>query len=221
MRVNYRSAICKHIRIGTQGEPVELDGFNSEEVDFVRQGEKNLVYAEAALDGRSDCKWELSNISFGIAYADISEFDRDISYSGARGMVISFDHRPPLMRSGNTKTILGNVSIIEDFYPWIDEEFIGKYEKSVRRAGRGALYKNYLAQQACEVYVEVFLHCDYPVYSSGPKTQSIGNRTVFNYTVGSVSAEKILEPSFQKLQNIRLGITAEQTNTSSTKNKEQ
>jgi hypothetical protein len=148
-------------------------------------------------------------VSFGVSYGETSEFGSDVTYSIARGQVISFDDRPPLMRSGNTKVVYGNVMITEDYYPWVNEEYVGRYAKSVWLAGKGARYNNYRAHQARQVQVEVMLHSEYPVYSKGPRTQLEGNRTIFTYSDGASRPENPVRPSFRKLESIRLGLSSE------------
>jgi hypothetical protein len=209
MRVNYRSSVCKHIRTGSRGHPVELDDFKTMEVIFRLKTESELFYVDVPLDGGGHCKWELSNISFGVAYGDTSEFGEDISYSLPRGQVISFDQRPPLMRSGSVKVVGGDVKITEHYYPWINEEFERGYEKSARLAGEGPTYKNYRAQQAREIYIAAVLHSEFPVYSKAPMVRVGGARKIFTYPDGTSRPENPVKPSFRKLESIRLGLSSE------------
>jgi hypothetical protein len=205
IRANYRSEICKRIRSGASGQQIELDGYNNMQVEFSRGEGGGSVYAKIPFDGGGDCQWRLSNIFVGIAIKDTSEFGGDTAPSGQRRLVISLDDRIPQILSSYYRVLSGDVKIKEDYYPWVDEEFMGPYEKSVRLAGDGPLNKNYWAQQARHVYVEAVLHSDFPVYSQGPAVMAKGNRTIFTYPDGTSGPEILSEPNFRKLQHIRLG----------------
>ncbi|MBD8569213.1 hypothetical protein IFT86_09340, partial [Pseudomonas syringae] len=72
-------------------------------------------------------------------------------------------------RSGSSIEVDGDLTIKRDYYPWIDEEFLGRYIKSVNLLGAGGIYLGYEALQARKVYFEPVLHSDFVLYSAGPK----------------------------------------------------
>ncbi|MDQ0500029.1 hypothetical protein QF016_002665, partial [Pseudomonas marginalis] len=99
----------------------------------------------------------------------------------------------------------GDLTIKKDYYPWVDEEFLGPYKKTVGLAGEGSIYLSYQALQARQVYFEPVIHSDFIVYSAGPKEKKEGNHTAFTYPDGSVVADGQSTPDFWKLQSLRTG----------------
>jgi hypothetical protein len=104
----------------------------------------------------------------------------------------------------------GNLMIKKDYYPWIDEEFLGPYKKTVSLTGEGDIYLSYQALQTRQVYFEPVLHSGFAVYSAGPKIKKEGNHTAFTYPDGSTSADGRSKPDFRKLQAIRLAAEVQQ-----------
>ncbi|MGE9761631.1 hypothetical protein [Pseudomonas sp. PDM20] len=122
------------------------------------------------------------------------------------GVIAIFDDNSPQQRSypDQTQDIVGNLLIRGDYYPWVDEEFLGPYKKQVRLLGDGDIYRTYRTPSAQRVDFEPVLHAGYVVYSAGPKVKKEGNHTQFTYPDGSVIADGSSEPDFDKLQAIRL-----------------
>jgi len=203
MQVMYRSATCKRITRGASGQRIEVEGHHSIDVQLQRQGLSDLYQASLAKDGGGACKWHLANVIFGVAYADPTRFGENVTYGSGGGVVVIFDHNNS-PRGGADTEVEGDLTIKKDYYPRIDEEFLGPYKKTISLVGEGSIYRSYEALTAQQVYFEPVLHSDFVVYSAGPKVKKKGNYTVFTYPDGSVVADGRGGPDFQKLQSIRL-----------------
>jgi hypothetical protein len=209
MNVMYRSPICKRITHGASGQRIELEGYHGIDVQPQRQGQSDLYEASLPMDGGGACQWRLSNVTFGVAYREPTQFGENVTYGAGGGVVVIFDHNNS-PRGGADIEVDGDLTIKKDYYPWIDEEFIGPYKKTVNLAGRGNIYLAYQALQARQVYFEPVLHSDFVVYSAGPKEKKKGNHTAFTYSDGSVVADGRAKPDFRKLQAIRLSAEGKQ-----------
>ncbi|NWA05434.1 hypothetical protein [Pseudomonas gingeri] len=203
MNVMYRSPICKRITRGASGQRIELDGYHGIDVQPQRQGQSDLYEAKLPIDGGGKCQWRLSNVTFGVAYANPTRFGENVTYGAGGGIVVIFDHNNSPQGGADFK-VSGDLMIKKDYYPWIDEEFLGPYKKTVSLAGEGDIYLMYRALQARQVYFEPVLHSDFVLYSAGPKVKKKGNYTAFTYPDGSVFADGRWHPNFLRLQTIRL-----------------
>lgn len=204
MWVMYRSATCKRISHGASGQRVEQDGHHSVYKEFQRQGQSDLYQVELPKDGGGACKWHLANVTFGVVYADPSQFGENVTYGAGGGVVVIFDHNNS-PRGGADTEVDGDLIIKKEYYPWVKENFLGGYRKRVSLAGEGDIYLSYQALTARKVYFEPVLHSDFVLYSAGPKVKKKGNFTAFTYPDGSVVADGKWHPNFLKLQTIRTG----------------
>ncbi|MGJ7517976.1 hypothetical protein ACSFE6_27010 [Pseudomonas baetica] len=204
MWVMYRSTTCKRISHGASGQRIELDGHHSVYKEFQRQGESDLYQIELPKDGGGACKWHLANVTFGVAYADPTQFGENVTFGAGGGVVVIFDHNNS-PRGGADVKVDGDLEIKKEYYPWVSEGYIGGYRKRVSLAGAGSIYLSYQALTARKVYFEPVLHSDYVLYSVGPKEKKKGNYTSFTYPNGSVVADGKWHPDFLKLQTIRTG----------------
>jgi hypothetical protein len=203
MWVMYRSTTCKRISYGHSGQRTERDGHHSVYKEFERQGQSDLYQVKLPKDGGGACRWHWANVTFGVAYAEPTRFGEEVIYGAGGGVVVIFDHNNS-PRGGAYLDVVGDVIIKKDYYPWVDEEFLGRYKKTASLAGEGEIYLYYRALQARKVYFEPVLHTDFVVYSAGPKVKKKGNHTAFTYTDGDVVADGRAKPDFRKLQALRL-----------------
>jgi hypothetical protein len=203
LQLMYRSAICKRITHGASGQRIELEGYHDIDVQLQRQGQSDLYLAKLPMDGGGACRWHLSNVIFGVAYGNPTRFGEYVTYGAGGGVVVIFDHNNS-PRGGADIEVDGDLTIKKDYYPWIDEEFLGPYKKTVNLAGEGNIYLSYQALRARQVYFEPVLHSDYEIYSAGPKVKKKGNHTTFTYPDGSVVADGRSDPDFRRLQALRL-----------------
>ena len=206
MRVMYRSEKCPIKRSGADWSSYEEDGYLSTTVQPQQQGQSDVYEAKLAINGGSRCQWQLSNVTFGVTYANTTHFGDSVRAGPGGGIIVMFDQHLPQQRSVFEPTIAvnGDLLIKEDYYPWISEAFLGGYEKLARLVGQGDIYLTYKAPNARKVMFEPILHADRVVYSVEPKEKQKGNYTRFIYPDGSTVADGISEPSFRKLQAIRL-----------------
>ena len=204
MWVMYRSATCKRIGMGASGQRTERDGYQSVYKELERQGQSDLYQVELPRDGGGACRWHLANVTFGVTYADPAQFGENVTAGGGGGVVVIFDHNNS-PRGGADIEVDGDLTIKKDYYPWIDEELLGLYKKTINLASEGGIYLDYRALQASKVFFEPVLHSDFLVRSIGPKEKKEGNHTKFTYPDGSVLADGQSKPDFLKLQTIRTG----------------
>ncbi|NWA03807.1 hypothetical protein [Pseudomonas gingeri] len=209
MNVMYRSSICKRITRGASGQRIELDGYRNVDMQPQRQGQSDLYEAKLPIDGGGKCQWRLSNVIFGVVYSNPTYFGENVTYGAGGGVVVMFD-RNNSPRGGSGIKVDGDLTIKKDYYPWISEDFLGPYRKTVSLAGEGSIYVKYRALQARQVYFEPVLHSDFVLYSAGPKVKKKGNYTTFTYPDGSVFADGRWHPNFLRLQAIRLAAQGKQ-----------
>ena len=203
MWVMYRSATCKSIGTGASGQRTERDGHHSIYKDFERQGQSDLYQVELPKDGGGACRWHLANVTFGVEYADPMRFGEKVTSGIGGGVVVIFDNNNS-PRGGADIKVQGDLMIRKDYYPWVDEEFLGSYKKTINLTSEGDMYLSYQAIQARMVYFEPVLHSEFLVRSAGPREKKKGNHTAFTYPDGSVTADGRSKPNFRKLQAIRL-----------------
>ncbi len=168
MLVMYRSPVCTFTDHTGSGVAYKREGYQKLDLEPLRLGESDLYEAKLSVDGGGACQWRLSNVTFGVAYENPAQFGEGITYGAGGGVVVVFDHNKP-SRSGSSIEVDGDLTIKRDYYPWIDEEFLGRYIKSVNLLGAGGIYLGYEALQARKVYFEPVLHSDFVLYSAGPK----------------------------------------------------
>ena len=161
------------------------------------------------MDGGGACKWHLANVMFGVVYADPTHFGENVTWGGGGGVVVIFDHNNS-PRGGADIKVDGDLIIRKSYYPWIDEEFLGPYKKTISLSGGGDLYLMYQALQARNVYFEPILHSNFVVYTAGPKIKKDGNYTSVTYPDGSFQADGRWGPNFKKLEAIRQAAEAKQ-----------
>jgi hypothetical protein len=206
----YRSPICKRITHGSSGQRIELEGYHAVNVQLQREGQSDLYSAKLPIDGGGACQWHLSNIMFGVAYANPTRFGENVTYGAGGGVVVKFDHNRPSLSPGLSINIDGDLTIKKDYYPWLHEKFLSGYEKYVSLAGEGNTYLFYQALQARQVYFEPILHSDFLVTSKGTKVHKVGDFIKFTYPDGSLLSDSSNKPSFRKLQAIRLSAEGKQ-----------
>jgi hypothetical protein len=203
MLVMYRSATCKRITHGASGERIELEGYHGIEVQLQRQGQSYLHSTKLPMDGGGACRWQLANVTFGVAYDFPNPFGENVTHGSGGGVIAIFDHNNS-PRGGADFEVEGDLTIKKDYYPWLSEAFLGGYRKQISLTSEGDIYLMYQALQARQVYFEPVLHSNFLVTSVQPKVKKKGNHTAFTYPDASVVADGSFEPSFRKLQAIRL-----------------
>ncbi|SBW80544.1 hypothetical protein PVE_R1G2660 [Pseudomonas veronii 1YdBTEX2] len=76
MQVMYRSEKCPIKRSGPDWTTYEEDGYLSTTVQPQQQGQSDLYEAKLPINGGSRCQWQLSNVTFGVTYANTTHFVR-------------------------------------------------------------------------------------------------------------------------------------------------
>ncbi|WP_176517607.1 hypothetical protein [Pseudomonas faucium] len=203
MQVIYRSKLCTFTDHSASGVPYQRDGYQRTDIQPVRQGQSDLYEAKLAVDGGGSCQWRLSNVTFGVRYKTPTLFGDGAVHGAGGGVVVIFDNNNS-GRGGADREVEGDLILKQDFYPWVHERYIGGYRKSVSLKGEGSIYIKYKAARARYVYYEPVVHSEFVARSVGLKKQRIGARIIFHYPDGSSSPEIQTEPSYRKLQAIRL-----------------
>jgi hypothetical protein len=204
MRVMYRSAICQRVTYDGDGRPERVDGHNGFEVPLQKR-EGDLYGTELFVDGGGPCQWRLSNVDFGVKYRMPTPFGEGVIPGSGGGVVVVFDHNNPQRRVSSTINVTGaDLRIVENYYPWVSESFIGGSVQRVRLSGKGGSYLTYEAPDARKIYFEPVLHRDYVVKSIAPKKPIPGEFLKLYYPDGTVESDWRAMPSFEKLQKIRL-----------------
>ncbi|NWA01700.1 hypothetical protein [Pseudomonas gingeri] len=209
LQVMYRSTLCTFTDISASGKRYQRDGYQRTDIQPVRQGQSDLYQAKLPIEGGGACQWRLSNVTFGVVYANPARFGENVTYGAGGGVVVIFDHNNSPRGSADIE-VDGDLTITKDYYPWLSESFLGGYKKRISLAGEGHIYLKYQALQARQVYFEPVLHSDFVLYSVGPKVKKEGNYRTFTYPDGSVFADGRWHPNFLRLQSIRLAAQGKQ-----------
>ncbi|WP_248161755.1 hypothetical protein [Pseudomonas sp. W15Feb34] len=85
MRVMYRSEKCPIKRSGPDWSSYEEDGYLSTTVQPQQQGQSDVYEVKLAINGGSRCQWQLSNVTFGVTYANTTHFGPDVKASPGGG----------------------------------------------------------------------------------------------------------------------------------------
>ncbi|GLU36730.1 hypothetical protein [Pseudomonas sp. NBRC 100443] len=203
MEVQYRSTLCTFTGHSAYGDPYQRDGYQHMEIEPTRQGQSDIYEAKLPKDGGGACQWRLSNVTFGVSYREPERFGENVVYGAGGGVVVIFDDNASPRGGANIK-VDGDLRIEENYYPWIDEEFIGGYKKDISLLGEGYyFYRMYKALDARLVTFEPILHSRFLVYSVGPKEKRKGNFVTFKYPDGSVEEVSRARPDFRRLEAIR------------------
>ncbi|WP_371367246.1 hypothetical protein ACA097_26775 [Pseudomonas sp. QL9] len=207
MRVMYRSEKCPLTRSDGSGGRYEIDGAHAIEVVPQRQGQSDLYQAQLPRDGGGTCQWKLSNVTFGVHYQNTARFGENVLPGGGGGVIVIFDDNQPQQRSllEDPEEVSGDLLIRKNYYPWVDEQFLIRHEKRAWLLGDDDIFITYKAIHAKNVIFEPYLHTNSVVYSVGPKIKKDGNYTQITYPDGTAIADGSSEPSFEKLEAIRLG----------------
>lgn len=209
MQVIYRSTRCTHTRSTASGKTYQRDGFQNMQVQPVRQGQSDIYEARLPIDGGGDCRWKLSNVTFGVKYADPKYFGSDVRGEAGAGVVVMFDkNNSP--HGGAAFKVDGDLIIKKDYYPWLSENFIGGHRKDISMASDVRIYLMYQALQAKNIYFEPVLHHRFLVRSVQPSKKEEGVYTSFTYPDGEVVADGRASPNFRKLQAIRMRVEGSQ-----------
>jgi hypothetical protein len=203
MEVVYRSTLCASMRYTAIGTSYKRDGVQRLNITPVRIATSDIYEAKLPRDGGGACQWRLSNVTFGVKYEDPTRLGENVSYGGGGGVVVMFDHNNSPHGGADIETD-GDLIIKQDYYPWVDEGFLGQYKKTISLASGGYSYRMYKALQAQNIYFEPVLHTQFVLYSKGPKVKEKGNYTSYTYPDGSVYADGRSHPNFLRLQTIRL-----------------
>lgn len=203
----YRSKTCQRLRGNGNGEYVKFQGYNRMEIEPKRRGDTDLYDAYVPMDGGGACNWHLSSAEFGVVYANPRAFGDDVAFGYGGGVEVYFD--PATSQVGMpSRESNGDINLIENYYPWLSETFLGGYRKRVNMFNGWGVRIGYLAPTARKIYFEPVLHSDIVVRSVHPKVKKKGNYPVFTYSDGSVIADARTEPDFRRLQAIRLKLEA-------------
>lgn len=202
MRVLYRSKYCTFTNRTGSGVPYKRDGYQKTDIEPIQQGKSNLYVAKLPVDGGGACQWHISNVTFGVRYDYPNQFGKNVIFGMGGGVVVVFDHNDSPRGSTGIK-VKGDLSIKKDYYPWVDEDFLGEYQKTINLVSEVETYFEYQALQARNLYFEPVLHTDFVLYSAGPKEKRKGNYPVFVFPDGSVVDDGRPNSKFLKLQAIR------------------
>lgn len=207
--VMYRSAICQSVFRDGDERPETLDGHKGYEVRPLPRADSGLYKTELYINGGGPCDWRLSSVVFGINYRAPNRFGKDVASGTGGTVIVRFDENNPPLSVGRARDVTGSdLRIVADYYPWVNENFIGGYSKRASLSGEGRSYLTYKAHQARNIYFEPVLHSDLVVTSVSPKKQVIGDFIRFYYPDGTIVSNGQSMPDFVKMQNIRLSAEA-------------
>lgn len=202
VKVMYRSAACKDPRYDGNFNKVEVDGHHVIESMLHRKKEHELYEVKLAVNGGGQCKWLLSNVTFGVVHGEPELFGQGTTAGGGGGIIVILDHNNA-QHGGPRFLVDGDVSVEENYYPWVQEGFLGGHYKRVVLYAGDFVYLIYKATSARNIYFEPVFHSGLVTYSVGPKVKKKGNNPVFTYPDGSVVADGSSEPDLDILEAIR------------------
>jgi hypothetical protein len=138
-----------------------------------------------------------------VKYKDPTMYGENVTFGAGGGVVVHFDEDDSWLGSP-TFRVKGNLTIKKDYYPWVNEVFMGGYKKSVSLLSEiSGYYFKYQALQARSVYFEPVFHSQFITTAVWPKVKKEGSYVSYTYPDGSVEAIARAAPSFRKLEAIR------------------
>ncbi|MBO0396017.1 hypothetical protein J1F00_16645 [Stenotrophomonas maltophilia] len=207
VRVVYRSKTCTITSYSASGIPYDRDGYQRMDLKPIQQRGSRLFEAKVPVNGGGTCNWQLSNITFGAEYKDTSAFGEGIQSGRPAGMIVIFDDNNSPHGGWDVK-VDGDLAITRDYYPWLNESFLGGHARFINLFTGRYIFITYKATNARNVYFEPILHSTLLTQSIQPKAKHPESQATFHYPDGSSSLERDVEPSFQKLQAIRMATEA-------------
>ena len=199
----YRSKICTRLRGDGNGGRVEIQGFNYLEVVPKRRPGTDLSDGYVSLDGGGSCEWRLSAVKFTVEQKSLHRFGMKHNVGYGADVEVYFDQATS-QGGSSERTTAGDVKIVEDYYPWVSEVYLGGHAKIFSFFKDGKERVEYLAPQARNIYFEPKLHADYLVSSVQADVKDKKDLiTTFTYPDGTVSVERRSYPDFKRLQAIR------------------
>ncbi|WP_268797266.1 hypothetical protein [Pseudomonas huanghezhanensis] len=207
-QVIYRSTLCTFTAHDGNGRSYKRDGYQNMDLELLRSGYSDLYETRLPIEGGGACKWRLSNATFGVTHGDPTRFGKGVVSGAGGGVIVIFDNNAS-PRGGADIQVEGDLFIRRDYYPWINESFLGGYIKRISIAGEGYMYTMYKATTAREVYFEPQYHSKFELRSVEPKVKKEGNYISYTYPDGTVYADKQWHPNFARLQAIRLKAEAQ------------
>ncbi|WCD82233.1 hypothetical protein [Pseudomonas sp. TUM22785] len=205
MRVMYRSEKCPITRSDGSGGRYEIDGAKTIEVEPQRQGLTNIYEAKLAKDGGGFCEWKLSNVTFGVFYGALEKLGEDLRVGGGGGVIVIFDDNSAQRVSllSPPKAIFGDLIIENEYYIWLDQQYLIEEKKLVWLYDGVDIYRTYKAKNAKVVKFVPSVYEGGVVYSIGPKVKKEGNYVRFFYPDGSVMSDYRTEPDIRRLNELR------------------
>ncbi|MFJ3483669.1 hypothetical protein ACIPL1_09830 [Pseudomonas sp. NPDC090202] len=164
---------------------------------FQRVGDTDVYEMKLPRSGGGWCQWRLSNTRFYMVHGNPGVYGADVAPGGGSGIVINFD------RGGNQQSGSDDLVFKQDYYPWINEGFLGGYRKRIIVTSGIYLDKNYHVGKASSIYFEPAFHAGFVLRSQGPKVKRDGVYTTYTYPDGSIYSDGKWHPNMSRLQAIR------------------
>ncbi|MBJ9030094.1 hypothetical protein OLN68_11195 [Citrobacter freundii] len=173
LEVGYRSERCKHTRHNSSGKAWEVPGYNTVEVPLTKKNAATDFFeAKIATNGGGQCKWHLSVINIKLAYKNTQKFGQQLTPVISVRTKLLFDYISLNNRLNYQR--IGNDGVIKDeYFPFITESFLGKYEKQIWLYS-GRYDKMYSALGFSTIIFKPNFHADKIVRGIGPKVKEEG-----------------------------------------------
>lgn len=198
LAVIYRSEICKRTWHNSSGEAYEVPGYNSMEFPLSQKDStKNFFDVKLARQGGGRCQWHLSVADIRLQYKNTVQFGQNVE-PVIKNIRLAFDYLAA-DQGGGYQRINSDGLISKDYFPYLSESFLVKYEKNIWIYD-GEMEERYSALNINSVMYTFKLHSDKLVAGIGPRKNEKGVYGTLIYPDGTIIPQTEAFPDIDELK---------------------
>lgn len=176
----YRSSTCLRKNFNSNMDSYKIDGYNYVDIHPLKVNETNIYEGKVAISGGGKCQWSLSNVTFGFQYEEKNSYNTHLIEPAIITLVL--DKYIP-QQSDGFERVIGDFVIKNEYYPLINNVFLGGKERTLSLFSHKKNYV-YLLKDTERVDFIPDLHSDKPVFVMGPEKN--GDKVKVEYPDGKV-----------------------------------
>jgi len=204
LEVVYISHKCMKSRInGVDGSREEKPAYNPVKIPLQQQESSNIWHAKVAMNGGGSCEWKLSEFNLGIEYIDATHLGVGIVPGAPVGASFAFDDIAA--RNGQFDFFSGSISLSPVYFPVIQEEN-SPDKKMANLFGKDDFISMRSLKNLEDITIKYnpFLNEKKITRMIAPKENKHGVFYTFIYPDGTLSSDGAVNPSFDKVNNMKI-----------------
>lgn len=205
LKVMYRSEECQKKVTMMDGSKGYISGYNLVGYDFEKKN-NGLYEKKIAQQGGGGCSWALSNITAGIKYKDISQFNENITGNYPSEVIFVFDDNNPQRYGATYEKVSGDVKVEKEYFPLIKKRFMrdGSSEQTFSLYSEKD-YFTYYVNNTKNILIKPLVYSKYVtkwIGVRGSEPNEYGSYHTGIYPDGFIDNKADSDPDFNKLQAI-------------------